>query len=143
MGAWDYGPFDNDGAWDCIGALAEQDPAKAKAQLRAAMTEVVGDVDYIENPEAQGAVAAAVLIGIRLGAPVADRRITELLETRRFEPTSELRAMALRTLDRLQEPEANEWRDLWLEAESLDRVLDLLRPYRETLEQAVGGAEAA
>lgn len=136
MGAWDYGPFDNDGAWDCIGALAENDPAKASAQLRAAMTEVVGDVDYIENPEAQGAVGAAALISIRLGAPVADRRITELLATRPFEPTGELRAMALRTLDRLQEPETNEWRDLWLEAESLDKVLDLLRPYREALDEA-------
>ncbi len=133
MGAWDYGPFDNDGAWDCVGALAENDPAKVAEQLRAAMAEVLDNDEYIENPEAQGAVAAAVLIANRLGAPAENERIAEILETRAFEATEELRSLALRTLDRLRDPEINEWHYLWLDAGSLEKVLELLAPYREVL----------
>lgn len=97
------------------------------------MAEVVDNGDYIENPEAQGAVAAAVLIADRLGAPVANDRIAELLASRPFAATEDLRATALRTLDRLREPESNEWHELWLEVDALDRVLELLRPYRDVL----------
>lgn len=133
MGAWDYGPFDNDGAWDCIGALAQDDPAKVAEQLTEAMREVLDNEDYIENPEAQGAVAAAVLIANRLGAPAADKRIAELLEAHPFTATEDLRVQALRTLDRLREPDTNEWHDLWLDAGALEKVLELLAPYREVL----------
>lgn len=133
MGAWGFGPFDSDGAWDCAGALPEDDPAEVAAQLTAAMSEVVGDVEYIESPEAQGAVAAAVLIACRLGAPPENERIAGLLAAHPFAATDELRAMALRTLDRLQDPEINEWHELWLEVDALDKVLEILRPYREVL----------
>jgi hypothetical protein len=133
MGAWGYGPFENDGAWDCVGALPEDDPAAVAAGLERAMAEVVANDEYIENPEAQGAVAAAVLIANRLGAPVANDRIAALLASRPFEATDDLRALALRTLDRLREPEINEWHELWLEVDALDQVLALLRPYRDVL----------
>jgi hypothetical protein len=133
MGAWGYGPFDNDGAWDCIGALPEGDPAGVAARLEGAMAEVTDNDEYIENPDAQGAVAAAVLIAGRLGASVEDNRIAELLASRPFTATEELRVQALGTLDRLQEPEINEWHELWLEADALDKVLELLHPYREVL----------
>jgi hypothetical protein len=133
MGAWGYGPFENDGAWDCVGALPEDDLAAVAAGLERAMAEVVANDEYIENPEAQGAVAAAVLIANRLGAPVANDRIAALLASRPFEATDDLRALALRTLDRLREPEINEWHELWLEVDALDQVLALLRPYRDVL----------
>ncbi|SDD18156.1 DUF4259 domain-containing protein [Glycomyces harbinensis] len=133
MGAWDYGPFDNDGAWDCVGALAKDDPAKVAEQLTEAMGEVLDNEDYIENPEAQGAVAAAVLIANRLGAPAANDRIAEILEAHPFTATDELRTQALRVLDRLREPDTNEWHDLWLDSGALEKVLDLLAPYREVL----------
>lgn len=135
MGAWDYGPFDNDGAWDCIGSLAEGDPAQVAEQLREAMAEVLDGEEYIENPEAQGAVAAAVLIANRLGAPVENDRIAEILAKSAFEATEELRTLALRTLDRLREPGDNEWHELWLDAGSLEKVLELLSPYREVLQR--------
>lgn len=133
MGAWDYGPFDNDGAWDCIGALAKDDPARVDEQLREAMAEVLDNEEYIENPEAQGAVAAAVLIANRLGAPPENERIAEILAASPFEPTEELRTLALRTFDRLRDPEINEWHYLWHDAGSLEKVLDLLAPYRDVL----------
>jgi hypothetical protein len=144
MGAWGYGPFDSDGAWDCIGALPEGDPAGVAARLEGAMAEVTDNDEYIENPEAQGAVAAAVLIANRLGAPVGDDRIAELLASRPFEATDELQAQARRTLDRLQEPESNEWHELWLDADALDKVLELLHPYRDILARPdLGTAPAA
>lgn len=133
MGAWDYGPFDNDGAWDCIGALGD-DTAANTAHLRAAMAEVLDTTDYIENPEAQGAVAAAVLIAIKLGAPSPADRVTELLTAHLFDPEP-LRDPALRTLARITaDPRDNEWHYLWTDSGALDKVLALMAPYREALE---------
>ncbi|SDK64453.1 protein of unknown function [Glycomyces sambucus] len=133
MGAWDYGPFDNDGAWDRIAELGD-DAAANTERLEAAMLEVLVVLDYVENPEAQGAVGAAVLTAVRLGAPAPSERITELLAAHPFD-ADDLRDLARRTLKRVTEnPVDNEWHDLWLESGALDKAVGLLAPYKAVLE---------
>ncbi|MEU6250016.1 DUF4259 domain-containing protein [Glycomyces sp. NPDC047010] len=133
MGAWDYGPFDNDGAWDCVGALTD-DPDANTERLEAAMLEVLVVLDYIENPEAQAAVAAAVLTAIRLGAPSPTDRITDLLAAHPFNPEP-LHDLARRTLLRITaNPRDNEWHDLWEESGALEKVVALLAPYKAVLD---------
>ncbi|MEU5870195.1 DUF4259 domain-containing protein [Glycomyces sp. NPDC047369] len=132
MGAWDYGPFDNDGAWDCIGALGD-DPAANTERLEAAMLEVLVVLDYLENPEAQGAVGAAVLVAIKLGAPSPTDRITELLTAHPFDADN-LRDLARRTLNRVTtDPRDNEWHALWEESGALDKALAAHEPYAAVL----------
>ncbi|MFD0890105.1 DUF4259 domain-containing protein, partial [Streptosporangium algeriense] len=59
MGAWDLGPFDNDGALDLLGHLdGAADPA---ADLAAALREILDQDDYVEGPDMAGAVAMACL----------------------------------------------------------------------------------
>lgn len=138
MGAWDYGPFDNDGALDRVAELRSGGPEDMVDRLTAAMTMITDAEDYIENPEAQEAVAAAVLVAARLGAPLAEGPAHDLLASHPFAADPELIALAHRTLDRVTTPGDNEWYDLWAEAEAMDKVEELLKPYRETL--AAGGA---
>lgn len=132
MGAWDYGPFDNDGAWDCIGALGDDADANTE-RLEAAMLEVLVVLDYIENPEAQAAVAAAVLTAIRLGAPSPADRITDLLTAHPFD-AAYLRDLARRTLRRITtDPDDNEWHYLWTDSGAFDKALAAHEPYASAL----------
>jgi hypothetical protein len=133
MGAWDYGPFDNDGSWDCIAALTDDADANTE-RLEAAMLEVLVTLDYIENPEAQAAVGAATLVAIHLGAPSPSERVTELLDAHPFD-AAYLRDTARRTLKRVTEnPRDNEWHALWLESGALEKVLAIMAPYKEALD---------
>jgi hypothetical protein len=137
MGAWGYGPFENDAALDCVGDLADAAPGAVRGGLLAAMREVTDSADYIENPEADAAVAAAVLVAARLGADPGSASVEELLASHPFEADGELRLEALRVFDRIADPRENEWHDLWTDAGALDKVLELLAPYRERLAAAV------
>jgi hypothetical protein len=136
MGAWGYGPFENDAALDCVADLADADPSTIRTGLLAAMREITDSADYIENPEADAAVAAAVLVAARLGADPASASAAALLASHPFESDGELRLEALRVFDRVTDPRENEWHDLWTDAGALDKVLELLAPYRERLAAA-------
>lgn len=133
MGAWGMGPFENDGALDCVADLSAAEPSSIADALSKAMREVTATKEYIENPEAEGAVAAAVLVAARLGASVAAPSARRLLESHPFEVTDELRSQALAVFDRLGDPRDNEWHELWDEGGQLDEVWDLLTAYREVL----------
>lgn len=133
MGAWGYGPFENDGALDCVGDLADAAPGAIRSGLLGTMREVSDSKGYIENPEADAAVAAAVLVAARLGADPASQSAEKLLASHPFEADGELRLEALRVFDRVTDPRENEWHELWADGGALDKVLELLRPYRERL----------
>jgi hypothetical protein len=130
MGAWDFGPFENDGAMDFFGELMDSLPSEWTRLFTAAMTEV----DYVENPEMQGAISAASLLASRLDPTLdlpgyyRDRWFAE-----RFEVTPELRELAVRTFARAFDERDNEWFDLWDEADAIPEVTKLLTPYREAL----------
>ncbi|MDA1362852.1 DUF4259 domain-containing protein [Glycomyces luteolus] len=133
MGAWGYGPFENDAALDCVADLADADPGAVKSGLLGAMREATGSEDYLENPEADAAVAAAVLVAARLGADPGSGSAEALLASHPFEADGELRLEALRVFDRVTDPRENEWHDLWTDAGALEKVLELLAPYRTVL----------
>lgn len=133
MGAWGYGPFENDAALDCVADLVGAGPGAVRSGLLAAMREVTESAEYIENPESDAAVAAAVLIAARLGADPASESAVQLLASHPFEADGELRLEALRVFDRITDPRDNEWHYLWTDAGALDKVLELLAPYREAL----------
>ncbi|MEV7005385.1 DUF4259 domain-containing protein [Streptosporangium sp. NPDC051022] len=131
MGAWDLGPFENDGALDLLGDLdGTADPAAA---LAGAMREILAQDDYVEGPEMSGAVAAACVVGARLvgaePAPVAAR----WLDANPFEVDAELRGLAARTLERAARPDDNELYELWDEADGSRAWLETLTPYRRAL----------
>ena len=139
MGAWGLGPFENDAALDCVGDLADADPGAIAGGLLGAMREVTDSGEYIENPEADAAVAAAVLVAARLGAELSSNSAEELLASHPFAADGELRLEALRVFDRVTDPKENEWHELWTDAGALEEVLELLRPYRERLATSGSG----
>jgi len=132
MGAWDYGPFGNDGAYDALGFLADGPAGELAERLRAVLDRG-RDEDYLENPEAQGAMAAAVVVAAKLGAAVDDANAVKFLAGNDVEVTAELREHALRTYMRVTAPGDNEWHALWEESGSLQRVLALHEPFRAVL----------
>lgn len=136
MGAWGYGPFENDAALDCVGDLADAGPSGMRGGLFAAMRAVTDATGYIEGPEADAAMAAAVLVAARLGADPGSASAAELLASHPFEADGELRLEALRVFDRLADPRENEWHDLWADGGALEKVLELLAPFRERLAAA-------
>ncbi len=139
MGAWGLGPFENDAALDCVGDLADADPGAIVSGLLGAMREVTDSGEHIENPEADAAVAAAVLVAARLGAELSSTSAEELLASHPFTADGELRLEALRVFDRVTDPKENEWHELWTDAGALEEVLELLRPYRERLATSGSG----
>jgi hypothetical protein len=136
MGAWGYGPFENDAALDGLGGLADAAPGSVRDGLLAMMREVAATAGYIEDTAAGAAVAAAVLVASRLGADPGSAYAAALLASHPFEADGELRLEALRVFDRLADPRDNEWHELRADAGGLDKALDLLAPSRERLAAA-------
>ncbi|MGI8332180.1 DUF4259 domain-containing protein [Actinomadura scrupuli] len=133
MGAWDYGPFDNDGAMDLFGELVTGSAADRERRLVSAMQEVVGSDEYVENPEVQAAVAAAALIAVCLEESLPLPSYREEWLAQPLEITPELRELAARTFARAFSATDNEWYDLWDEAGALDKVEAILEPYRRAV----------
>ena len=136
MGAWDCGPFDNDDALDCVGDLQDADPAEIPGRLAALMSGILDTDDYLECPQVNEALAAAVLVAARLGADAAHPSAVELLASRPFTVDERLRSLALRTLDRAGDAKDNEWYGLWADADDVDLALNSLLPFRRALESA-------
>ncbi|MFF3670682.1 DUF4259 domain-containing protein [Microtetraspora malaysiensis] len=131
MGAWDLGPFDNDGALDALGHLdAGEDAPGGLAQV---MREILDEDEYLDAPELSGAVAAACLVGARLIGSEPDVVAAGWLERHPFAVTDALRDLARATLDRAALPDDNELYDLWEDADALVSWLERLAPYREAL----------
>ncbi|WP_067176681.1 DUF4259 domain-containing protein [Microtetraspora niveoalba] len=131
MGAWDLGPFDNDGALDALGHIGEA--ADVPGELVLAMREVLDEDGYVEAPELSGAVAAACLIGARLIGSEPDVVAAKWLDRHPFAVTDPLRDLALATLDRAARPGDNELYELWEDGGGVTEWLDRLAPYRRAL----------
>ncbi|MEU1735451.1 DUF4259 domain-containing protein [Streptosporangium sp. NPDC020145] len=135
MGAWDLGPFDNDGALDLLAHLdGTADPAAA---LSEALREILDQDDYVEGPDMAGAVAMACLTIARLAGAesvaLTDPVAVRWLEGNPFQVDAALRGLAADLLDRAARPGDNELYDLWQDADSLDEWLATLTPYRRAL----------
>jgi Domain of unknown function (DUF4259) len=135
MGAWDIGPFDNDGAADWAGELDDAEPEQRPALVRAALAEAADEVDYLRVEVAEVAVAAAaVLAATRPGGPVFESGFAPklLFVDEPLDLSDDLVPLALRALDRVVADES-EWRELWEESGELDGALNALAPVREAL----------
>lgn len=134
MGAWGTGVFDNDGAWDVLAEFRQAKPDRREAVLRAALACAADCPDYLENPEAQGAVAAAAVVAaVRSGRPtVSINDPTVLAATTSIAPDDELVELSRRALDRVVGDDS-EWRQLWAEADDLVEPLAAVAEVRAGL----------
>jgi len=115
MGAWGSGSFENDDAADWLAQLGTIEPDD--------LTKIFGiaadDTAYFEAPAASVVVAAAEVVAALNGCPLKEVP-SEIVTwtTNRQAPTPELKALALRALDRVRKN--SELKDLWLEADGLN-----------------------
>lgn len=132
MGAWGHGPFDNDAALDFLGECdGTGDPAGA---VRAAMEAVTGAEGYLDGSVVSDAVAAAVLVAVRAGAPrPEDVNATEWLDANPFDADPSLVALGRAVLARAFEERDNEWWELWDDAGAVADVRAALAPYAAVL----------
>ena len=115
MGAWGSGSFENDDAMNWIAELPTIEPE----DLIRIFSEAADDPNYFEAPAASIVVAAAELIAAVNRSPAngAPPEIHQWAANREV-PTPELKALALRALDRVRKN--SELKDLWLEADGLN-----------------------
>jgi hypothetical protein len=69
MGAWDFGPFDNDDAHDWLYDLEKSSDISVIASVLRKITDI-GD-EYLEAPDCSSAVAGAEVIAAIRGQPIA------------------------------------------------------------------------
>ncbi|MCF2528061.1 DUF4259 domain-containing protein [Yinghuangia soli] len=130
MGAWGFGPFENDSALDFAGDLGDLPPESVVPALAAAMRDAATSDEYLEVDDIGNALAAACLVAGRVDPSVmTDPNGKDHLETLAFEADPELRRLARAAFARAFMPHDNEWYDLWDEAEALDKVRAAHEPY--------------
>jgi len=115
MGAWGSGSFENDDAADWLAELGTM----ASDDLSKIFSQAADDLTYFEAPAASVVVAAAEVVAALNGSP-AKAVPPEIVKwtMNRPVPTPELKALALRALDRVRKN--SELKDLWLEADGLN-----------------------
>jgi len=115
VGAWGSGSFENDDAADWLAQLGPLTPD----DLRKIFDQAAVDTAYLEAPAASVVVAAAEAVAALNGSP-AQGVPPEIVKwtTDRPASTPELKALALRALDRVRKN--SELKDLWLEADGLN-----------------------
>lgn len=135
MGSWGTGPFDNDDARSFVDDLVELPAPEARAALASTLRAVVdidGDLGIIEVNEA--IAAAAMVAGLVEDAlPEDDYAIGRWADVEPPELDEELRQLALSALDRVGDPDDNEWYQVKDETDELEDALAALEPYRDAL----------
>ena len=131
MGAWGTGSFENDDAADWVGKLGTITPdVLTKVLVRAA-----DDPAYLEAPAASAAVAAGEVVAA-LNGSVAEGAPAAIADWAKKHPkafTPELKALAMRTLDRVRKN--SELKDLWMEADGLNEWIGAMRELQARLER--------
>lgn len=135
MGAWGSKAFENDGACDFLGGLAEGDGGALQRSLEAIATM---DRDaYLDVDDATAGVAAAELVAAAHGA--GDDRLSRpakrWLDGARAEAKAVSPATALRAVERIYA--SSELRDLWSEGNSTSEWHDHMRELSRRLEALV------
>jgi hypothetical protein len=137
MGAWGWGPFDNDDAADWVGEFRGADRDTGLRAVGAALRTVAEarPDDYLDAPEGTMAVAAAEVVAAVHGLDVLETSYNEELlawvATMQLPADGELVSLAVQALERVKGPES-ELADLWDEVNDLswrravdDRVASL------------------
>jgi ABC-type taurine transport system substrate-binding protein len=131
VGAWGTGSFENDDAADWVGKLGTITPDDlTKVLVRAA-----DDPAYLEAPAASAAVAAGEVVAA-LNGSVAEGAPAAIADWAKKHPkafTPELKALAMRTLDRVRKN--SELKDLWMEADGLNDWIGAMQELQGRLER--------
>ena len=115
MGAWNYGPFDNDDAGDWLSEFEDRGIEAIQSAFDAAMEE-----DYLESTEGSAAVAAAAIL-----AAIRDKKIDFVPEEYRSsiaqlsldeDEAEDICSSAIAALDRVMADDS-ELKELWSEAD--------------------------
>ena len=114
MGAWGSGSFENDDAADWLGQLGTIGPD----DLTNIFSKAADDPAYFEAPDASIVVAAAEVVAALNGCAANEVPAEIVKWTTNRQATPELKAVALRALDRVRKN--SELKDLWLEADGLN-----------------------
>jgi hypothetical protein len=114
MGAWGSGSFENDDAADWLAQLVTIAPD----DLTKIFGQAADDATYFEAPAASIVVAAAEVVAALNGSPAKGVPPEIVNWTKDRQATPELKALALRALDRVRKN--SELKDLWLEADGLN-----------------------
>jgi len=124
------GSFENDDAADWVAGLDEIAPAN----LTQILVHAADDSAYLEAPEASIAIAASEVVAALHGSAAAGAP-TKIGEWAKKHPqafTSELKAVAIRALDRVRRN--SELKDLWMEADGLNDWIAAVRDLQARLE---------
>jgi hypothetical protein len=129
MAAWGTGSFEND---DAAGWLAKLGTI-APDDLTQIFVQAADNPGYLEAPAASIVVAAAEAIAALSSsqAPGLPPEIVKWTKNRPA-PTPELRALALRALQRVRKN--SELKDLWLEADGLNDWIAAIQDLQTRLE---------
>jgi len=129
VGAWGMGSFENDDAADWVAGLDEIAPA----DLTKILVHAADDPAYLEAPEASVAVAASEVVAALQGstAAAAPAKIGEWAKKHPQASTPELKAVAIRALDRVRRN--SELKDLWMEADGLNDWIAAVRDLQTRL----------
>jgi hypothetical protein len=130
MSAWGTGSFENDDAADWIAKLGTM----ASDDLTQIFVQAADNPGYLEASPASVVVAAAEAIAALNGSPTKGVP-SEIIKwtTNRQASTPELKALALRALERVRKN--SELKDLWLEADGLNDWIAAI----QDLQTRVGG----
>jgi hypothetical protein len=130
MVAWGTGSFENDYAADWLAKL----DTIAPDDLTQIFVQAADNPGYLEAPAASVVVAAAEAIAALNGSP-SNGVPPEIIKwtTNRQSATPELKALALRALQRVRKD--SELKDLWLEADGLNDWIAAI----QDLQTRVGG----
>jgi Domain of unknown function (DUF4259) len=111
MGAWDFGPFDNDDALDWVWDLEESVDTSVLAEAFERVTEI-GD-EYLEAPECSEAIAAAEVVAALRRRPLAKLPdgVKDWVEAHRDLDVQGLVPTALKVLERIRTK--SELKELW------------------------------
>ena len=120
MGAWSHESFGNDTAADWAYGLAE---CKDMAYIESAIDAVLSEEDYLDSDIASEAVAAIEVVAKMLGKGTQADAYTENADiwvaAMTVPPSAELRAKAVRALDRITADES-ELAELWSDTHDSD-----------------------
>lgn len=134
MGTWGVGPFEEDSAADWVIELDAVEPEDRAGMIERTLRETADHEDYLEQPTAAEAVAAAAVTAELLSGdgqfpPGAPQFLVRGEHVELEEGVSEL---ATRALDRVV-GEDSEWRELWAESGELANAIAMVDGLRRRL----------
>ena len=114
MGAWNFGPFDNDDAGDWLYELEKSADTSVIADALHRVTNI-GD-EYLEAPDCSSAIAAAEVIAALRGHPVSDfpDNAKQWVDAHRALDAAALVPVAVAALQRIRTN--SELKELWDES---------------------------